>query len=219
MDGSKLRGLTLSMLLLLPTYRACADGRPPRIPAPTVPAIDSVWDNPKALVTSMFGPASPRLVALDSDLDEDGKVDWAGIVEWDGDDALIAQLFVLMRQADGSYKLTEISKSTDTYRSGVEGMEPESHGFQVTYTNRCGANCLSGSDLHFKLYKGQWRLVGRDDRGYYTDPDKETRESYNYLTGREVDEVMAKNGKIASSVVKRTDDKAILLRETGPLGP
>lgn len=214
-----LRHLALLFLLLLPAQLVWADDRPPQIPKPNVPPVGSTWSDSKAFMVGMFGTATPRLLAIDSDFDNDGKVDWAGIVEWDGPYALVAQLYVLMRQPDATYKLTEVSQPADTYRSGLEDLEAENHGFEVAYSNSCAANCHSVSHLHFKLYKGEWRLIGRDDLSLTTDPDKETRESYNYLTGREIDEVMAPTGKVASSTVTHTDHKASLLRDTSPLGP
>ncbi|HEX7817471.1 hypothetical protein [Dyella sp.] len=66
------------------------------VPAPPVPPVGSAWKHPKAFMTSMFGMATPRLLAVSDDFD--GEARRTGSVSWSG----MANLFAFLKKRSGT---------------------------------------------------------------------------------------------------------------------
>jgi len=210
--------MALTIATLLGSGHASAQRDDPDYP-PVVPPPGTVVASPEALLTKLFGKPIGWIIKATGDLNGDGRDDWAGVVQWDASSVNQAQLFILLQRADGTFVLTEQSRASDTYRAGVEDLTIEDRGvLTLQYSVSCSATCHAGVKLHYKFYKGAWTLVGSDEESFETDSQAETRYSTNFLTGRTVTDVMASNGKVASSTVGHTDKRPALLQDVSVFG-
>lgn len=129
-------------------------------------------------------------VQATGDLNGDGMEDWTGVVERRKADASpTTQLYVLLRQAQGGYRVAEQSKEEMTPGMGccwVESLEIKRASIYIQ-NNAKTASTMEAATHQFKLVKDSWRLVGL--RIYYLDlsTDTSAETDMNLLTGSVVE--------------------------------
>jgi hypothetical protein len=152
--------LLLSAALLAPAVALAADdgGR---------------YDSVESFIKSTSDPADnpPEAVAAHSaygDLAGKGRQDWAGILlvheapKCQGckpDPDLYARLFVLLKEDDGRYRLAVASGTAELDYAASVSITRQSVFLHGESTHGLGSGNAT-SDGQYKLYKGQWRLVG-----------------------------------------------------------
>lgn len=120
------------------------------------------------------------------DLNGDGVEDWAGVVHRQKQDAIPTyQLYVLLASGQGGYSVAAQSKEAEIPGMGccwVENLEIK-RGSVYVQNNAKTASTMEAATHQFKLYNGEWRLVGL--RIYYTDlgANTSTDTDMNLLTG------------------------------------
>jgi hypothetical protein len=122
------------------------------------------------------------------DLNGDGLEDWAGVIRRQLADASATyQLYVLLRQARGGYRVAEKSIEAEIPGMGccwAENLEIRRNSIYIQ-NNAKTVSVMEAVTHKFKLYQGEWRLVGI--RIYLTDftPDAEGKfeSDMNLLTG------------------------------------
>jgi hypothetical protein len=120
------------------------------------------------------------------DLNGDGVEDWAGVIHRQKQDSIPTyQLYVLIKTAQGGYSVAEKSKEAEIPGMGccwVENLEIRRSSIYIQ-NNAKTASTMEAATHQFKLYNGEWRLVGV--RIYYTDLGKDTSTDtdMNLLTG------------------------------------
>jgi hypothetical protein len=135
------------------------------------------------------------LLDAKGDLNGDGREDWAGLIQRkkeprfreDGrDTAQTVQLYVLFRQPQGHFVVAARSKESGTF--GLGGLyfeELRIEGSSLYLQLNSGAKYRSISQ--FKLYRGEWRLIGWDEMEITSEPSdevfKSSRKDRNLLTG------------------------------------
>ncbi|HYY57389.1 MAG TPA: hypothetical protein VE842_08650 [Pyrinomonadaceae bacterium] len=127
-------------------------------------------------------------VEAKGDLNGDRLEDWAGVIHRQkSSSSPTYQLYVLLRLSQGGYRIAEKSKEAEIAGAGccwVENLEIRRSSIYVQ-NNAKTASTMEAATHQFKLYKGEWRLVGI--RIYYTDlsPDAPatTDTDMNLLTG------------------------------------
>ena len=134
----------------------------------------------------------------EGDLNGDGLADWTGLIlrEKPGESSTY-QLYVLLRQAQGGYRVAE--KTNEEAISGmgccwVEDLRIERSSIYIQ-SNAKTAPTMEAATHQFKLYKGQWRLVGL--KIYYIDHGKDTttETDMNVLTGAVIEKRQKGEGK------------------------
>ena len=127
-------------------------------------------------------------VEAKGDLNGDGLEDWAGVIHRQpADSSPTYQLYVLLRLRQGGYHAAEKSVEEEIPGAGccwVESLEIRRSSIYVQ-NNAKTASTMEAATHQFKLYKGEWRLVGI--RIFYTDlsPDAPATidTDMNLLTG------------------------------------
>jgi hypothetical protein len=120
------------------------------------------------------------------DLNGDGLEDWAGVIQRQNPNASQTyQLYVLLRLPESGYRVAEKSKESPIAGAGccwVEDMGIRQSSIYIQ-NNAKTASTMEAATHQFKLYKGEWRLVGL--KIYYTDlsSDASTDTDMNLLTG------------------------------------
>jgi hypothetical protein len=122
------------------------------------------------------------------DLNGDGLDDWAGVLHRQPvDSSPTYQLYVLVRLRQGGYRVAEKSIEEEIPGMGccwVEDLEIRRSSIYIQ-NNAKTASIMEAVTHQFKLYKGEWRLVGI--RSYRTDfsPDAPATidTDMNLLTG------------------------------------
>ena len=122
----------------------------------------------------------------EGDLNGDGLADWAGLIQWEKPgESVTYQVYVLVRLPQGGYRVAEKTKAEAISGMGccwVEDLRIERASIYIQ-SNAKTAATMEAATHQFKLYKGQWRLVGL--RVYYIDHSKDTttETDMNVLTG------------------------------------
>ncbi len=122
------------------------------------------------------------------DLNGDGLRDWVGVIHRQpADGSPTNQLFVLLRLAQGGFQLAEKSKEEEIPGMGccwLENLEIRRSSIYIQ-NNAKTATVMEAVTHQFKLYQGQWRLVGITN--YVTDHGPDTPstfdQDFNLLTG------------------------------------
>lgn len=134
----------------------------------------------------------------EGDLNADGLADWTALIlrEKPGESSTY-QLYVLLRLPQGGYRVTEETNAESISGMGccwVEDVRIERSSIYVQ-TNAKTAATMEAATHQFKLYKGQWRLVGL--KVYYLDhtTDISTETDMNVLTGAVVEKRQKGDGK------------------------
>ena len=122
------------------------------------------------------------------DLNGDATEDWVGVIHNRPEDgAPTYQLFVLLRGADGSYRIAAQTAKAEIPGMGCCWLEDLNirRGSIFIQNNAKTAATMEAATHQFKWYKGEWRLVGV--KIYFTDhtPGAEmtTDTDMNVLTG------------------------------------
>src|ERR1700752_493119 len=122
----------------------------------------------------------------EGDLNADGLADWTGLIHREKpDQSPTYQLYVLLRQPKGGYRVAEKTKEEEIAGMGccwVEDLQIQRSSIFIQ-SNAKTATTMEAATHQFKLYKGEWRLVGL--RIYYIDhsSDVTTETDMNVLTG------------------------------------
>jgi hypothetical protein len=127
-------------------------------------------------------------VEAKGDLNSDGLEDWAGVIQRQkADGAPTTQLYVLLRTQQGGYRVAEKSMEAPVAGAGccwVESLEINRSSIFIQ-NNAKTATTMEAATHQFRLYQGQWRLIGLkiyyDDHG--TDNPHSTDTDMNLLTG------------------------------------
>ena len=148
----------------------------------------------------------------EGDLNGDGLEDWSGLIhhEKPGEPATY-QLYVLLRQPQGGYRVAEQTKAEEIAGMGccwVEDLRIERSSIYIQ-SNAKTAATMEAATHQFKLYKGQWRLVGI--RIYYIDHSKDTTTDtdMNVLTGAIIEK--RQKGERKPIVTRRTKKFGVYL--------
>jgi hypothetical protein len=140
------------------------------------------------------------------DLNGDNLEDWSGVVHRQKPDASPTyQLYVLLQQPQGGYQVAQTSREEGISGMGccwVEDLQI-SRGSIYIQNNAKTAATMEAARHQFKLYKGQWRLVGIQI--FYTDhsADTSTDTDMNVLTGDVIEKKSKGDGKPRISKRKR----------------
>ncbi len=151
------------------------------------------------------------------DLNGDGLIDWAGVIQRRPPDASPTyQLYVLLRLREGGYQVAEKSLEEEIPGMGccwVESLEIR-RGSIYIQNNAKTAVVMEAVTHQFKLHGGQWRLVGI--KSYYTDHGPEspgTRDTdMNLLTGLVIEKSQKGNRK-PSNRSRRKKFEAYFLKD------
>jgi hypothetical protein len=120
------------------------------------------------------------------DLNGDGLDDWAGVIERKKSGfSSTSQLYVLLRLPRGGYRVAEKSKEETIAGMGccwVEDLKISRSSIYIQ-NNAKTAGTMEAATHQFKLYQGEWRLIGV--RIFYLDvsADASTETDMNLLTG------------------------------------
>lgn len=146
------------------------------------------------------------------DLNGDGLADWAGVVRREKGDFLSTyQLYVLLRLPGGGYRVAEKSTEAEIPGMGccwVEDLRIARSSIYIQDNAKTAAT-MEAATHQFKLYQGQWRLVGV--RIYYTDlsANTSTDTDVNLLTGLVIEK--KQKGERRPTVTRRTKKFALRL--------
>jgi hypothetical protein len=102
-------------------------------------------------------------VGAKGDLNGDGLEDWVGVIRGQKpDSAPTYQLYLLLRLAQGGYHLAERSKEEEIAGMGCCWLEDlrVSRASIFIQNNAKDASTMESATHQFKLYKGEWRLIG-----------------------------------------------------------
>jgi hypothetical protein len=102
-------------------------------------------------------------VGTNGDLNGDGLVDWVGVIRGQKpDSAPTYQLYLLLRLPRGGYHLEEKSKEEEIPGMGCCWLEDLriSRASIFIQNNAKDAATMEATTHQFKLYKGEWRLIG-----------------------------------------------------------
>lgn len=120
------------------------------------------------------------------DLNGDGLEDWAGVVHRQkANPPPTTQLYVLLRQRQGGYRVVEKSKEAPVAGMGccwVENLEISRSSVYIQ-SNAKTAVSMEATTHQFKLYKGEWRLIGVSIYFIDLSTDVSTETDMNLLTG------------------------------------
>lgn len=145
-------------------------------------------------------------VEAKGDLNGDGLEDWVGVIHRRKDDSgPTYQLYVLLQLSQGSYRIAE--KSTEAPVAGMGCCWVEdlriSRSSLFIQSNAKTATVMEVATHQFKMYKGEWRLVGliisEDDRTPRAFKTSDTE--MNLLTGLVIEK--RQKGKNKPVIVKR----------------
>jgi len=146
------------------------------------------FSSPDSFLTSTLQGEAQLGESARGDLNGDGLQDWAGVVHRRPVDASPTyQLYVLLRLREGGFRLAEKSIEEEIPGMGccwLENLEIR-RGSIYVQNNAKTATVMEAVTHQFKLYQGEWRVVGI--KSYYTDHgpeapfDRDTE--MNLLTG------------------------------------
>jgi hypothetical protein len=122
------------------------------------------------------------------DLNGDGLADWAGVIHRRrADSSPTYQLYVLLRLPQGGFHLAEKSIEEEAPGMGCCWAEDLAiRGSSIYIQNNAkDASTMEAATHQFKLYKGEWRLVGMKIliTDFSTDPPSDRDTDMNLLTG------------------------------------
>ncbi|MEA2204871.1 MAG: hypothetical protein QOE77_1647 [Blastocatellia bacterium] len=168
---------------------------------------NAIFASADAFVKSISKSGQTLGMEARGDLNGDNLADWVGVIhsERTEDSAATDQLYVLLQIAAGGYRLAAQSQKAEIPGMGccwLEALSISNGGIYVQDNAKTGVT-IEAANHQFKLYKGQWRLVGL--KVYYSDlrpesqPDTDT--DMNFLTGSVIETKTKENKK---PVIKRS---------------
>ena len=140
------------------------------------------------------------------DLNGDGLEDWAGVIHRQNPDSSPTyQLYILLRSPQSGYRVAVKSKESPVAGAGccwVEDLGIRQSSLYIQ-NNAKTASTMEAATHQFKLYKGEWRLVGL--RIYYTDlsADSSTETDMNLLTGAVIEKKQKGDNKPVSRRLRK----------------
>jgi hypothetical protein len=158
------------------------------------------------------------------DLNNDGLADWAGLIkrkkappfidEEAGETDQTYQLYILLQTGRGGYQIAEKSKESGVFGLGANFFDELEIKNSSLYLLLRGNFCC-GTSWQFKLYKGEWRLIGW--RNFNVQPDESYQTDRNLLTGDVIEERQTGERK---PVIKRYKKKfpRVLLKDFNLFG-
>jgi hypothetical protein len=210
------------MIFILVASVALAQQRPPKfeMQLKTSKLTDNVYlleavkveaqvefSSSEAFVKSILKGEDRLTAQATGDLNNDGLADWAGVIHREKPGfGSTSQLYVLLRQRQGGYQLAEKSLEEQIAGMGccwVEDLRISRSSIYIQ-NNAKTAVTMEAATHQFKLYQGEWRLVGV--RIYYIDHAKDitTDTDMNLLTGVVIEKRQKDNRKPA---IKRWSKK------------
>ena len=151
---------------------------------PSIALAQDGFATPQGFVKFILRTGDELSVEAKGDLNGDGLLDWAGVIERKKE-APTYQLYVLLNERAGGYRVAE--KSLEQRIAGMgccwlEDLRIERSSIYVQ-NNAKTAGTMEAATHQFKLQQGQWRLIGV--RIYYLDhiKDTSTETDMNLLTG------------------------------------
>ncbi len=156
------------------------------------------FSSPDSFLKSTLKGEAQLSESARGDLNGDGLQDWVGVVHRRPADASPTyQLYVLLRLREGGFQVAEKSIEEEIPGMGccwMENLEIR-RGSIYVQNNAKTATVMEAVTHQFKLYKGEWRLVGI--KSYYTDhvaaADRDTE--MNLLTGLVIEKRQKGNRK------------------------
>lgn len=139
-----------------------------------------------AFLKSILKEKSTLSAEAKGDLNGDGQADWAGVVRREkGDFSATSQLYVLLRQPAGGYRIADTSTEAEIPGMGccwVEDLKIDRSSVYIQ-DNAKTASTMEAATHQFKLHQGQWRLIGV--KIYFVDlsANTSTETDVNLLTG------------------------------------
>lgn len=168
--------VTVTALALMLVLYAQPGGAQPQIDFASVEAFL------KQTVTS----GSSLSVEAKGDLNGDGLEDWSGVVLREKSDVVrTSQLYVLLQQPQGGYRIAEKSLEEEIAGMGccwTEDLRIDRSSVYIQNNAKTAAT-MEAATHQFKLYKNEWRLIGV--KIYFVDhsTDMSTETDMNLLTG------------------------------------
>jgi len=142
------------------------------------------------------------------DLNGDGLIDWAGVIlrQQKSNFARTNQLYLLLRLPQGGYRVAEKSKEAHVAGMGccwVEDLKISRSSIYIQNNAKTAAT-MEAATHQFKLYNGEWRLVGV--RIYYLDQGANalSETNINLLTGSVIEKRQKGNNKPRSRSSRKT---------------
>ena len=165
-----------------------------------------------AFLKSTLKEKSSLSVEAKGDLNGDGRADWSGVVRREKGDFLSTyQLFVLVQLPGGGYRVAETSTEAEIPGMGCCWVEDLRIGRSSIYiqNNAKTAATMEAATHQFKLYHGQWRLIGV--RIYYIDhsSNTSTETDVNLLTGLVIEK--KQKGERRPTITRRSKKFALRL--------
>lgn len=151
---------------------------------PLVVPAQTDYPTVKAFRSSIAKGEDRLSVEARGDLNGDGLEDWAGVVRREKS-APTYQLYVLLRQSQGSFQVAQTSKEEVIPGMGCCWVEDLTITRSSIYiqNNAKDATSMEAATHQFKLYKGEWRLVGVKIYEVNHRTDVSTDTDMNVLTG------------------------------------
>jgi hypothetical protein len=174
---------------------------------PVAVAAQVEFSSSDAFVKSILKGEDSLTAQATGDLNNDGLADWAGVIHREKPTfGSSSQLYVLLRLRQGGFQLAEKSLEEQIAGMGccwVEDLRISRSSIYIQ-NNAKTAVTMEAATHQFKLYQGQWRLVGV--RIYYIDHSKDitTDTDMNLLTGVVIEKRQKGNRKPA---IKRWSKK------------
>lgn len=179
---------------------------------PIAATAQNEYPSTDAFVKSVLKGKSDLSSEATGDLNGDGLPDWAGVIRREkGDFQSTYQLYVLLRQPNGGYRVAETSTEADIPGMGccwVEGLRIARSSIYIQNNAKTAAT-MEAATHQFKLQQGQWRLIGV--RIYYIDhsADTSTDTDVNLLTGLVIEK--KQKGERRPTVTRRSKKFALRL--------
>jgi hypothetical protein len=162
---------------------------------------------PEGFVKSITKTGETLGAEARGDLNGDSLPDWVGVIHADRseDSSPTEQLYVLLQIPAGGYRLAVQSQKGEVPGMGCCWLEDLriSNGSIYVQDNAKTGGSIEAANHQFKLYKGEWRLVGL--KVYFSDlrPESQldTDTDMNFLTGSVIETKTKENKK---PIIKRS---------------
>lgn len=166
-----------------------------------------------AFLKQTLTSGSSLTVDAKGDLNGDGLEDWSGVILREKSDSLrTSQLYVLLQQPQGAYRVAEKSREEQVAGMGCCWTEDLRISRSSVYiqNNAKTAATMEAATHQFKFYKNEWRLVGV--KIYYLDhsTDMSTETDMNLLTGAVIEKKWKGDNKPATKHRKKAFGRFLL---------
>jgi hypothetical protein len=174
--------------------------------------LDKIYPDLKVFKEVYMQKNFPMEFEAEGDLNGDGLKDWAGLIQRkleDADEPWMSeslQLYLLLQQKNGGYKIAEKSNETELGGLGgtyFENLEIKNSSVYLQINSK-GADYVEPHFYQFKLYKGEWRLIGYRTFHLEISADDSVETDRNLLTGAVI--VKKQKGE-AKPVVRQSSKK------------